>query len=144
MSALLPTEIRPGLVCHFDGDELAAHEAVTCEGGWAPKLRPYVCLKAGLNPVWTPLTGSGREERLEVVPEWRSGGLWMWRDHANHLQDGARVVTGPVAAFVALSHHEETDYTNRARVTSAGLAAILREREERLARLARFRQKQAA
>lgn len=144
MSALLPTEIRPGLVVHFDGDELHAHEAVTCEGGWAPKLRPYVCLKGGIRPVWTPLTGSGRDERLEVVREWRTGGLWPWRERDNYLQDGARVVTGPPSAFVALSCHEETEYVNRARVTAAGLAAILREREERLARLARFRQRQAA
>jgi hypothetical protein len=132
MSCLSIDEIAVGLVAFLDQDQLNRDPEI--RKGLPQRygcLRPFVCVWSERgNSQWLPLTTQMRPERLRIERLWRSGGEVGWRIGDEHyLNDGCNVYTGPDSRFVAASHRERTTARSRARIATAGIAAILAEVE---------------
>lgn len=129
MVKLNANEIQPGVVVWLDQDMLMAdsdvEETLPQHHG---TVRPFVCLAVdGARCIWTPLTGTHRDERLPIEHGWRSGGAPGWQTVECYLNDGANTYAGPLASFVQASHEERTRPGGRARVSEDGLQTILNE-----------------
>jgi hypothetical protein len=126
---LAAAEVAVGLVAwlnqhvlHADGRVLSTAPA----GG--ERLAPFVCCYvSGDFSGWSAITSRRKPQRLELKPEWRSGGSTDWRRRGQYLNDGNNILEGPTAAFVDASTDEQTVSANRARLSLDGVAAVLKE-----------------
>jgi hypothetical protein len=125
-------EVLPGLVAFLDVEVLAADDRVVNMKDPRHGIRPgpFVCLSVDSErSQWAQITTEVRPERLEIRREWRLGGHPQWLGDPQYLQDGANVWRGQLEVFLAASHEELTDRTNRAWVTEDGLREVVREVE---------------
>lgn len=132
MSWLSLSEIVVGLVAFIDQEQMnrdpEIYKGIPQRYGC---LRPFVCVWSEREKSrWLPLTTKMRPERLRIERLWRSSGELCWRIGDEHyLNGGSNVYSGPSSRFVAASHRERTTARCRARIASAGIAAILAEME---------------
>jgi hypothetical protein len=132
MTAITSDEIKPGIVVFIDQALLAAQPGVIHSKELTDaSSRPLVCVAATSGSTeWLALTTEYRPERLEIRPEWRTGGHPQWLRDPQFVNDGASVWMGPHEAFVASSILEITVRATRARVSREGLDEIRSEMEE--------------
>jgi hypothetical protein len=129
MVKLAEAEIRVGLVAFLDQGKLMADpDVIETYPQASGIIRPFVCFEVGGGKsAWSPLTGTVRPERLEILRAWRSGGLPGWLKAPNYLNDGANTYRGPNASFVAASLGERTAAGSRAYINADGQAAVAAE-----------------
>ncbi len=128
-AALDTDEVAVGLVAWLNQHVLHADDRVlsTAPAG-GERLAPFVCCHlSGDLSGWSAITSRPKPQRLELKPEWRSGGSSDWRRRGQYLNDGNNILEGPTAAFVDASTDEQTVSANRARLSFDGVAAVLNE-----------------
>lgn len=129
MGALDTDEAAVGLVAWLNQHVLHSDDRVLSTAPAADeRLAPFVCCHlSGDMSGWAAITSRPKPQRLELKPEWRSGGSSDWRRRGQYLNDGNNILEGPTAAFVDASTDEQTVPANRARLSSDGVAAVIKE-----------------
>jgi hypothetical protein len=133
MGRLSLDEIKIGMVSHLDQAILSNDPKVLdTYPQQSTELRPFVCVAKADDgtSTWAPLTSTKRPERVEIVADWRVGGLPMWVDRPCYLNDGANVYIARPASIMAASHQEKTDRKTRSIMSQEGVNAVLAEIEK--------------
>ena len=133
MGRLSLDEIKIGLVAHLDQAMLSRDPKVLdTYPQQSTELRPFVCVAKSDDgaSTWAPLTSTSRPERVEILAEWRVGGLAMWVERPCYLNDGANIYIGRPTSIMAASHQEKTDRKTRSIMSQDGVNAVLTEIEK--------------
>jgi hypothetical protein len=136
MGALTEQEIQPGIVVFLDPLFLRADPRVrNTQDPPIARAGPFLCVteRNGIS-CWSPITTEPRRERVNLQARWRSGGHPQWLSAPQYLNDGANLWEGPNDVFVAASHKELTDTTNRAHLSHEGLSAVKEEIQAQIRR----------
>lgn len=145
LEQLGPDLIVPGLVVlDLDPVMLLEQPGVICTANPATRSGPFVCVGvAGEHSTWAGLTSKWRLERLEIPPEWRTGGRERWQTRRQFLTDGGTLYKGPSAAFAAASWRETfSDPEELPRLTPIGLEAVQKRVEAARGRLKKARRRE--